>query len=499
MTRVVPNPLPTQSARTSAPHAAVPGFETAMSQAARGGEQPSNPFPGSVATSSAPASDAVRALLQDPDTGAGGQNRKRTTTPFNASDVLAKSTDTNAANGATPAEDTLVSARRLMDVLANERPTAINPSQTSTSDAPVDPRRTLLDPFANGGPTPQVTEVVSDPATQRPQAGSVGARIALPNTSMETRAGVATPSGAMDVASGQPSPVNGEGRAFPSTASPLIPSDQLGLARSKPQTVAEAIARTGDPSAARVPLQTQIDPVRLTRAILSSAAQDNAGKPFTSARLDGGRDVPPPQVVRRETHFPVIQRTDPTSPPLRTPPDTLPMATQTGQGASPASPSAWYSFDRLAPQVFTALSGASGAAADGATTRLAPPPAITPSMAMGPVKVIEIALQPATLGSLTVTIRLSPSGLKVSVAATERETARTLSEDSAAMADLVKLAGYEVEEIDIAFAPVTAIASGTENSPVTSPSPNHLEVTEAASKRPAPRGEQSGTARSITV
>ncbi|WP_420391342.1 flagellar hook-length control protein FliK [Acuticoccus sp.] len=71
---------------------------------------------------------------------------------------------------------------------------------------------------------------------------------------------------------------------------------------------------------------------------------------------------------------------------------------------------------------------------------------------VGPVRVVELQLQPATLGTLSVTMRLSPTGLKVSVVATTREAAARLGEDRAELVELVRRAGYEAAEITVSEA-----------------------------------------------
>ncbi|MEM8853158.1 MAG: flagellar hook-length control protein FliK, partial [Pseudomonadota bacterium] len=310
--------------------------------------------------------------------------------------------------------------------------------------------------------------------------------------------GTATSTGALDLADGPTSAGTNQGSMVPSKALSVSQGEQLASARTAPM-VAEAIARKADATVPSPPLPAQSDPVRVSRAILSATTHETAGKPLYGARLDGNASGPPPQVIRRETHLPVTHRMDPTQPPSRALSDALTVATPSAQGQSTASPASWYSFDRIAPQVFAALSGGSAIAADPSSARTAPQPSVTPSMAMGPTKVIEIALQPVTLGTLTVTMRLSPSGLKVSVGASERETARALAEDSAAMAELVTSAGYEVEEIHIAFAPTTVAGETAHAPPNHHPADTPVEAANPTQHRPSPSSERNAAARSITV
>ena len=86
--------------------------------------------------------------------------------------------------------------------------------------------------------------------------------------------------------------------------------------------------------------------------------------------------------------------------------------------------------------------------------------------AQGPVRVVELHLQPATLGSLTVTMRLSAGGLKVNVVTSVRETAARLGDDRAELTQLIRRAGYEATEITVepASAPQGG-GSGEDNAP----------------------------------
>lgn len=71
-----------------------------------------------------------------------------------------------------------------------------------------------------------------------------------------------------------------------------------------------------------------------------------------------------------------------------------------------------------------------------------------------PVRIVELQLQPASLGALAVTMRLSGSGLRILVSATNRETADMLREDRDALASLIEGAGYDASEIIVTHRPV---------------------------------------------
>ena len=72
-----------------------------------------------------------------------------------------------------------------------------------------------------------------------------------------------------------------------------------------------------------------------------------------------------------------------------------------------------------------------------------------------PMRVVELSLQPASLGALAVPLRLSGTGIRISFAATNRDTAEMLRSDRAALTDLVRGAGYDVDTVTIAYSPTT--------------------------------------------
>ncbi|WP_226577967.1 flagellar hook-length control protein FliK [Acuticoccus sediminis] len=106
-----------------------------------------------------------------------------------------------------------------------------------------------------------------------------------------------------------------------------------------------------------------------------------------------------------------------------------------------------------------------------------------PRQAAGPVRVVEIQLQPAALGSLTVTMRLTAGALKVSVVASHRETATRLNEDRGELTQLIRRAGYDASEITVEAAASTQSGWGDDN-----PSPgggDRREFEERRQRRPA--------------
>lgn len=108
-------------------------------------------------------------------------------------------------------------------------------------------------------------------------------------------------------------------------------------------------------------------------------------------------------------------------------------------------------FAAVADQVSQALDGVRGelqAKLQQATQQTGTPPRPLP-----PVKIVEISLQPASLGAIAITMRLTGTGLRLTVAATTRETADTLREDRGALAALIADAGYDASEIIVTHRP----------------------------------------------
>ncbi|MEM0908624.1 MAG: flagellar hook-length control protein FliK [Pseudomonadota bacterium] len=151
-------------------------------------------------------------------------------------------------------------------------------------------------------------------------------------------------------------------------------------------------------------------------------------------------------VTRRETHFA----------PVRAPAAIEAHVVQQHLGrdaAMLAKPeTAQASFTAIADQLKAALDGQDG---DGeqrfqqALNQQATAAQRTPA----PLRLVEISLQPASLGALAVTLRLTSAGLKVTVSATNRETAELLNEDKDALANLVAQAGYRSDDIEVIHKP----------------------------------------------
>lgn len=227
-----------------------------------------------------------------------------------------------------------------------------------------------------------------------------------------------------------------------------VPPELTGRADAETRTRPE----TPRPAAER-PLPGAVAPID---ADDTAALSQPRSLPLRS-REDGRTDSLRPVVTRRETHFaPVMppQRHDAITarPTATTPPvDTasaapLPADQGGGQDTRPATEQLGRALERMLPELRPAdapRTAASPAAAADAAAR------IQAQSRSGPVRVVEIQLQPATLGTLTVTMRLSSAGLKVSVSASVRETATRLSDDRSELMQLIRRAGYESADVTV--------------------------------------------------
>lgn len=241
-----------------------------------------------------------------------------------------------------------------------------------------------------------------------------------------------------------------------------LPAGAGALSRSDPAseavapqpavpTLAVAIAAPA-PSQSGAPLPSPLRAAASDDPVPGPAASDAPGNPRALVRFDlrharAFADLAPAwptmaDVVRRETHFAPVM-----APTIAEP---LPAAEQPVEPA--AAPAA--ALDAAAAhapviaqvrQALEALDRPSPAVRGAAVTAEPTAPA--------PLRVIELQLQPASLGTVTVTLRLSGTGLRVSVAASVRETAQRLAEDRGELAELVRRAGYGDAEVSVDFTP----------------------------------------------
>lgn len=239
--------------------------------------------------------------------------------------------------------------------------------------------------------------------------------------------------------------------AVPEALPPLSkPAANVRLSELAGNSAPEARTSTGRATAVR-----GVDPSEI---LLSSADQnENVDpprsefrhfRPVAIASIGLPRNDAPPEVTRRETHFAPVLRLPtmlPVSEALAVPLrpevslETLGYPGPTSAASSLARPA----FAQLEQALDTLLSPVDSTKA---VENVTAPKA---AGSMVPVRIIELQLHPAALGTLTVTMRLSSAGLKVSVMASVRETAERLSEDRDELAALVRRAGYDDAEISI--------------------------------------------------
>lgn len=207
--------------------------------------------------------------------------------------------------------------------------------------------------------------------------------------------------------------------------------------------------------------------------------------PLRGAEPSAASDALATKVTRRETHFaPVLmpQRSAAASAQTSAPAGPVPSAEQTPVTPDPRA--ATEQLGRFLESTLPELKSADGRTPqlqqlvnEGSVRALA-------AQRAGPVRVVELQLQPAALGTLTVTMRLSSSGLKVNVSASLRETATRLSEDRAELTQLIRRAGYEASEITVEAASPSQGFSGGEDSPSRDERPDRGERRERQPEPP---------------
>ncbi|WP_108662702.1 flagellar hook-length control protein FliK [Acuticoccus kandeliae] len=261
-----------------------------------------------------------------------------------------------------------------------------------------------------------------------------------------------------------PEPAAETRTAAAKTAAPEARDVAPAPARAAPRTppapqIADAPAPAKSPAAKADATFTMLpEPVRLSQD-LRHATRHEDRRPQGGATPQRGTDpADAPRVVRRETHFAPVNRPAITPAPAAT---AAPLVEDQAEPAPRAS--------SLLDQFQRALEVApkAGAMPDAKPLpQIQAPPQPLQASAQGPVRVVEIQLQPASMGTLSVTFRLTPFGMKVTVAANVRETAQRLQDDRAELTDMIRRAGYEnvevsIEESTAANDPGTGQGSGT--------------------------------------
>ncbi len=148
-------------------------------------------------------------------------------------------------------------------------------------------------------------------------------------------------------------------------------------------------------------------------------------------------------VTRRETHFAPVRRPAAVDAHLWT------RSAAPETAAAPARELPKPSFAAIAEQVKPAFEQLRADLETRAPQLLQAQQAATAGKFVAPVRVMEIALQPASLGALAVTMRITGTGLRVSISASQRETALALEEDIEKLTALVREAGFDPEAVDI--------------------------------------------------
>ncbi len=137
------------------------------------------------------------------------------------------------------------------------------------------------------------------------------------------------------------------------------------------------------------------------------------------------------------------------------------------------------------------------AALIGSGTAVQPPapPAITG--AAGPVKVLQIHLQPSELGTLEVTMRLTDAGLEVHIDANRSETLALLKNDREALAQVLRGTGHSADSVTVTFADRSAAQGHGQGqaSQDGSQSSGARADTQAGAQSGAQAGAQPGTPR----
>lgn len=482
------------SPRQGRPHGrpAAPGFDAALASAGRG-SGPSAAAPGSKAAphpaTAVPGGPALRPVsfetaplpFQTGLSPAGGGRAAVSpgTLPPGTGDVAEG--PSAASDGETPAvapsRDPLTALATLGGDTRASQPAARDvPAQTVRGDAERHERAAA--PLR--GPEPSATPPLSTPSGAGPlfsASGTVDLRRTGGRVGTTAAPSAASPAAVAPeaAAASGPSPPTAPGSAESGTGIRSAALAALSGTGEAPR--AGATSPSGERGGDRLPR-----PGRTAPAALNGTGEEGKQN-VRSARGEfpvAPRSVSPVAadlntvVRRRETHFaPVPPRETvvgggraPGHPSLPGPaapaaPHPLAAAPQPSAVSAPSAPVSAPPARIEAPAVIGQIAQALATSAGGATPQSEPgaaappsPPAPSPAAhAMtGPVRILELQLQPAALGALTVTMRLFPSGLKVTMSATSRETAQMLQENRAELSELIRRVGYGGADVSVEHA-----------------------------------------------
>ncbi|MBJ3778695.1 flagellar hook-length control protein FliK [Acuticoccus mangrovi] len=308
---------------------------------------------------------------------------------------------------------------------------------------------------------PNVLATATPPETPQPapaEATAASPKGATAHTVAEKVAATRTP---LPPPSNDRHPDPQTGHAAPRQAIPTMPAPPAAIeAPAAPSAIPS-------PDGPEVTAPRTIADAARTQTALPAAATHQPDprrvQPIQPNREERSRDLGGgPRVVRQETHFAPVMRRDPVEGPI--------LRTSGGSaGERPALPQSLPEPNLVIDSLKRALSGLAksfGTPIDVAspapsavqsTSPAAPPPAPSSTTAApaptptpdGPVRIIELQLQPASLGTLTVTMRLSPVGLRVTLSANSRETAQRLTEERSELTEAIRRAGYAGVEVSV--------------------------------------------------
>lgn len=347
---------------------------------------------------------------------------------------------------------------------------------------PPNPTQTLLQarqPPASPGDAPAADLAARLDKASRTEADSIAAKAAVPSqTPREALTGEtpppADPAGrsatahttlqttapqTLLAANGTPSPAAAGGPTSPTAAaaaalrSTSTDDGEPGKAPRSDRLLQQQASRPSDD--ATPPSRRDIADKAQPRAWSGTARADlrtarGAPRLASDTGLVQERPLGSIAVTRRENHFAPVRRPDAIETHQwrhQLPPDTK-VTARAEVAHKPA-------FSAVAEQLTLALDGSRGEA--DAKLQQATLQAGSAARPLAPVRIVELALQPASLGALSITLRLTGAGLRVTVSASSRETAELLREDREALAALIEGAGYDASEVIVSHRPSTGL------------------------------------------
>jgi flagellar hook-length control protein FliK len=249
---------------------------------------------------------------------------------------------------------------------------------------------------------------------------------------------------------------------FTGQGSPTFSSmsgSSLNGAPSRTQLANASSFRTGDPDTA------SISGLRSPSAVMPSSAQTNSFNPFAESETDGSSAQTIKMKVssiQAQTHFAPVQQLSPALQIAEF------VASAAGDMAGADSPDG-------------AAATANSQSPDASGLSLNTPPA---SM----IKTLTLSLEPDSLGTVTVTMRLADSGLDLQLEAAKSATTSLIEKDKANLSDRLQSLGYAVDSVVVTTAP----ARGANQDPTHDQSAAGQGQQQAGSDAPASGLSQNG-------